>query len=129
MGLLTAYTSIVIGMILVSYLCYICCIRKEMCMLKSKSDGMPDDLKRILSEQARKNNGTISPGHGKYEYCWYEEKGHKFIFYPHTSSNRITSIRIRVANPMIVDEEKTKILARFIKMGFHCKTLPSNWRD
>lgn len=88
---------------------------------------IPERLLKILTKEVKENGGTISPGQGKYEYCWYTEKGHKFIFYPHTSSNGHKSIRVRVGNPMIVNPEKTKILKRLVNLGFHCKSLPKNW--
>lgn len=94
---------------------------------KEDLGNIPENLYKILKREVKENGGTIFPGRGMYEYCWYEEKGHKFIFYPHTSSNGHKSIRIRVANPMIVSVEKTKILKRLISLGFHCKSLPKNW--
>lgn len=88
---------------------------------------IPERLLKILTKEAKENGGSILPGQGKYEYCWYQEKGYRFIFYPHTSSNGHKSIRVRVSNPMLVTVEKTKILKRLVSLGFHCKSLPKNW--
>ena len=134
MNLFAAHTEIILGMILVGYLYYICMISRKKLIKEQKQpeinfNGMPETSIRILKSRIENvSNAHIISSNGKYEYCTYIENGHSFIFYPHKSTNGIYSVRVRVSNPNIVSEEKTKILKELVSLGFHCKSLPKNWR-
>lgn len=96
--------------------------------VRAHFNNIPEKDFDLIKEKALSDMGYILEGNSKYEYCVYVEKGHKFIFYPHKNSQGNISTRIRVANPAVVTEEKTDILKDFIRMGFHCKSLPKNYK-